>query len=122
MAEDLNVPEPILLALAAGEAGWNDSFLDHNMPLNNPFGSNSINENGDAAGNIAYPNLDSVIDAWKNNFGDRVVDDQDPASFVNDLQNPVSGQPYNTQNPNYVPTYLKLYNSVLKWMKRCGIS
>ena len=122
MAQDLNVPEPFLLALAAGEAGWNDVYLDHNIPLNNPFGTNSINESGEAAGNVAYPNLDSAIDSWENNFGDRVVDDQDPASFVNDLQNPVSGSPYNTQNPNYVPTYLKLYNSVLKWMKRCGIT
>jgi RHS repeat-associated protein len=122
MAQDLNVPEPLLLALAAKEAGWNDSYLDHNMPLNNPFGANTINQNGQAAGNIGYPNLGNAIDAWENNFGDRVVDDQDPAGFVNDLQHPVSGSPYNTQNPNYIPTYLKVYNSVLKWMKRCGIS
>ncbi|MBI2875537.1 MAG: hypothetical protein HYY20_01500, partial [Candidatus Tectomicrobia bacterium] len=51
MADNLNVPENFLLILAAKEGGWTQKNHYHNMPLNNPFGVNRINEKGQAAGN-----------------------------------------------------------------------
>ncbi|MBI4334830.1 MAG: glucosaminidase domain-containing protein [Chloroflexi bacterium] len=69
MAGNLNVPENFLLILAAKEGGWTKNHLDHNMPINNPFGVNEINERGQAAGNKAYGSLDEAIQDWVRRFG-----------------------------------------------------
>ena len=55
MASDLNTLKALLLTEAAKEGGWTTGSLDHNQPLNNPFGVNKINGKGQAAGNIQYP-------------------------------------------------------------------
>ena len=121
-AQDLDTTKALMFTMAAKEGGWTQPALAHNMPLNNPFGVNRI-KNGQAVGNINYPNLPDAINAWEKNFGDRVNGDKDPGDFVHDLQHPdPPGKPYNSVNPNYENDYENVYNAVLKFMKLCGIN
>jgi RHS repeat-associated protein len=121
-APGLGTTKTLMFTMAAKEGGWTQPALDHNMPLNNPFGVNRI-KNGQAVGNIAYPSLPDAINAWGKNFGDRVRGDTDPGDFVHDLQNPEPpGKPYNSVNPNYENDFEQVYNAVLKFMKLCGIN
>jgi RHS repeat-associated protein len=116
-APGLGTTKTLMFTMAAKEGGWTQPALDHNMPLNNPFGVNRI-KNGQAVGNIAYPSLPDAINAWGKNFGDRVRGDTDPGDFVHDLQNPEPpGKPYNSVNPNYENDFEQVYNAVLKFMK-----
>jgi hypothetical protein len=50
MAQDLNTTKTLMLTEAAKEGGWTTKNLDHNQPLNNPFGVNKINSKGQASG------------------------------------------------------------------------
>lgn len=89
---------------------------------NNPFGINKT-KNGQAIGNINYPSLAAAIAAWEKMYGDRVGGDQAPRQFVHDLQNPdPPGNPYNSQNPKYEDQFEQVYNSVVRFMKLCGIN
>jgi RHS repeat-associated protein len=122
MANDLGTTKALMFTMAAKEGGWTQPALDWNMPLNNPFGVNKT-KNGQAIGNINYPSLPAAIAAWEKMYGDRVGGDQDPAQFVHDLQNPdPPGKPYNSKNPKYEDQFEQVYNSVLKFMKLCGIN
>jgi hypothetical protein len=120
MAQDLNTTNTLMLTEAAKEGGWTTKNLDHNQPLNNPFGVNKIS-GGKAAGNVAYPTLDAAIDYWKGRFGDRVQGAQTADDFLKGLQHPSTGQPYNTQDPKYEDKFRAINNSMLKFMKLCGI-
>jgi len=120
MANDLSTSKALLLTLAANEGGWTNADLNHNIPLNNPFGVNKI-KNRHAAGNIAYASVNGALGSWENLFGARVFGAQSPGDFVNGLQRPTVGQPYNTVNPDYPGQYLRVYAAMLKYMKLCGI-
>ena len=92
------------------------------MPLNNPFGVNKIKK-GEAAGNKAYATLADAINSWEKNFGDRVRGDTDPGDFVHDLQHPdAPDKPYNSKNPKYEKDFEDVYDSVVKFMKLCGVN
>lgn len=135
MALDLNTDKTLLLTLAAKEGGWTNDALNHNMPLSNPFGVNSINNKGQAAGNINYTALASAgkdkpdytaglnlaIQSWERNFGDRVQGVKAPDDFVYGLLHPDHGKPYNTVNPNYDAQYQDLVDTMKKYMEACGI-
>jgi len=118
MATDLNVREPLLLTLAAKEGGWDDRGLNHNIPLNNPFGVNKIIK-GKAAGNIQYASLSEAISEWERMWGDRVRDVDTREGFVNGLQHPRIGKPYNTADPRWAEKYMGI--DMQKWMNNCGI-
>jgi len=121
-ANDLDTTKTLMLTMAAKEGGWTQPALDHNMPLNNPFGVNKI-KNGQAVGNVAYPTLADAINAWEKNFGNRVSGDTDAEDFVHDLQHPdPPGKPYNSVNPNYENDFEQVYKAVVKFMKLCGIN
>jgi hypothetical protein len=100
MAKDLNTTKTLMLTMAVKEAGWTARDLDHNEPLNNPFGVNRINNRGQAAGNIKYSSLDEATRYWKQRFGDRVRGAQSVDDFLKGLQHPTQGQPYNSADPN----------------------
>jgi hypothetical protein len=68
MASDLSTTQQLMLTMAAKEGGWTAAALNHNQPLNNPFGVNTI-KNGRAAGNKSYPTLGAAIQDWENKFG-----------------------------------------------------
>jgi RHS repeat-associated protein len=121
MGDDLNVPEPLLLTEAAKEGGWTTKDLNHNQPLNNPFGVNSICKGGAACGNVGYDSLDAAINDWESKFGDRVQGVDTPDDFAYGLQHPDRGQPYNSADPNYENKYQDLYPDVQKWMGRCNV-
>jgi hypothetical protein len=113
MGDDLNTHEDFLLTLAAKEAGWTQSALDHNEPLNNPFGVNTIKD-GRAAGNKSYNSLDEAIQEWKRIFGDRVRDTQKLQEFIDGLQ--CKGKPcnkYNSATSNYEEIFKKVYKNDL---------
>jgi RHS repeat-associated protein len=130
MALDLDTTKALLLTLAAKEGGWNEEGLDHNMPLSNPFGTNIINNKGQAAGNINYtqlaggdPNagLNLAVGSWEQMFGNRVQGVKAADDFVYGLQHPDSGRPYNTVNRKYEDQFQDLYDTMLKYMKACGV-
>jgi RHS repeat-associated protein len=121
MAKDLNTTLALLLTLAAREGGWTAADINHNLPLNNPFGVNRINRRGQAAGNVDYPSLDAAIQYWEETFGDRVRGAQTPDAFINGLEHPEQGQPYNTNVEKYTKAFMAVYDSVLKFMEICGI-
>jgi hypothetical protein len=121
MASDLNTTKSLMFTMAAKEGGWTEDSLDHNQPLNNPFGVNSINRKGQAAGNIAYPSLQSAVDYWKDKYGGRVGGTQTPDDFVNGLQHPKQGRPYNSADPKYESKFSAIYKAVQKFMAICGI-
>jgi hypothetical protein len=120
MAQDLNTTKTLMLTEAAKEGGWTTKNLDHNQPLNNPFGVNKISGRK-AAGNVSYPTLDAAIDYWKGRFGDRVQGTQTADNFINGLEHPAQGQPYNTNVDGYTKAYMDVYKSMVKYMKTCGI-
>ncbi len=121
-AQDLETTKTLMFTMAAKEGGWTQPALDHNMPLNNPFGVNRI-KNGQAVGNIAYPSLPAAVQAWENIFGSRVTGDKTPQDFVRNLQHPAApGKPYNSVNPNYEDDFEQVYNAVVRFMKLCGIN
>jgi RHS repeat-associated protein len=121
-AQDLKTTKALMLTMAAKEGGWTQPDLNHNMPLNNPFGVNKI-KNGQAVGNINYPSLPAAIDAWERNFGDRISGTDNPSDFVSGLQHPdPPGKAYNSVNPNYESDFENVYSAVLKFMKLCGIN
>jgi RHS repeat-associated protein len=119
VAQDLNTTLPLMLTQAAKEGGWNKEGLDHNIPLNNPFGVNII-MGGRAVGNVHYPTLDAAIQYWKQTYGDRVGGTRTLEAFAYGMQHPTHGQPYNASKA-YEGNYKDRYSDVLKWMKRCGI-
>jgi len=122
MGDDLNVPEPLLLTEAAKEGGWTTDHLNHNMPLNNPFGVNKICSGGVACGNVAYNSLDDAINSWEKQFGDRVRNVDTPDDFAYGLQHPDNGKPYNSADPNYENRYQDVYDSMRNWMKACNVN
>jgi len=110
MAQDLNTTKALMFTLAAKEGGWIKEHLDHNQPLNNPFGVNRI-KYGRAAGNVNYPSLDAAIEYWKQRFGDRVRGTQTPDAFINGLERPAQGAPYNRNVEQYTKAFMDVYNS-----------
>jgi RHS repeat-associated protein len=120
MAADLGTTKTLMLTLAAKEGGWNKEGLDHNQPLNNPFGVNRINKKGQAAGNKKYPTLDDATEEWKSIFGSRVQGTKTAVDFVRGLQHPETGQPYNTATETWEKQFHEIEMS--KWMERCGIT
>ncbi|HME42130.1 MAG TPA: hypothetical protein VKF36_03505 [Syntrophorhabdales bacterium] len=123
MAKDLNTDEDFLFALAAREGGWTDDSLDHNMPLNNPFGVNKINDKGQAAGNKKYSTLTEAIEDWKKtgqgtSFGERVRNAKTAQEFVDRLQGKnMKYRPYNTFDDKYAEHYMEVFVSVPKYKK-----
>jgi hypothetical protein len=120
MAQDLNTTKELLLMHAAREGGWTTKDLDHNQPLNNPFGVNKIAK-GQAVGNVNYPSLNAAIEYYEGRFGDRVRGTQTPEDFAYGLQHPKNGQRFNSADPKYEEHLKGLYSSVLKFEKLCGI-
>ncbi len=119
MSKDLGVPRDILLNLAAKEGGWTKGDLDHNMPLNNPFGFNRI-ENGKAVGNIKYNSVDDAVKAWVQIYGERVRGVQTREEFVQRLQHPTPPTPrYNSADPKWEEKFMGI--NVKKWREKCGI-
>ena len=121
MASDLSTQKTVLLTLAAKEGGWTKEDLDHNMPLNNPFGVQLI-RNGKAVGNIDYTprgGLDAAINHWKTLYADRVRGAKTAEDFVKGLQHPEKGDPYNTATPSWEKDFHRI--DMAKWMKNCGI-
>jgi hypothetical protein len=116
MATDMHTTQQILLALAVKEGGWNKPALDHNQPLNNPFGMNRIVK-GRAPGDINYPNLNAAITAWEGSHG-YVNGVQDSQAFVDALL----AYHYNTVNPNYGSEFMGRYGDVGRAMVACGVS
>jgi RHS repeat-associated protein len=122
-AQDLGTTKALMFTMAAKEGGWTEPDLNHNMPLNNPFGVNKT-KNGEAVGNINYPSLPAAISAWEHNYGDRVKGTQSPDDFVYGLQHPdAPGKAYNSAHADtYEDDFQDVYNAVLRFMKLCGIS
>jgi hypothetical protein len=85
--------------MAAKEGGCIAKDLDHNMPLNNPFGVNKI-RHGVAVGNVDYPSLAAAIQYWEDTFCNRVRGAQTVDDFIKGLQHPAQGQPYNSRDPD----------------------
>jgi hypothetical protein len=120
MANDLNTNADFLYTLAAKEAGWTGDALDHNLPLNNPFGVNIIKK-GQAAGNKKYASLDDPIKDWEKLFGNRVSGKNTADDFIAGLLCKGGNcNPYNVANPNYESDYKNVYKSVLKYKETCG--
>jgi hypothetical protein len=121
MADDLNVPESLLLTEAVKEGGWTAKALNHNQPLNNPFGVNDMCGKK-PCGNHNYKSLDEAINSWENQFGERVQGVDTAADFVNGLEHPKYGEPYNSNIPAYTEVYKEDYGYLTDYMKRCGIN
>jgi RHS repeat-associated protein len=124
LAQELDTTRELLLAHAAKEAGWQNADLDHNQPLNNPFGVNTINNKGQAAGNKKYDSLDAALGYWKGRFGSRVKGTRTPEDYVDKIQHPAPGQgpPYNTASKDKYPgQYKAVYDLLIKFEKICGI-
>jgi RHS repeat-associated protein len=119
MADNLNVPQWLLFNLAAKEGGWTDKNLDHNQPLNNPFGVNKIC-NGQPCGNIQYKSLDDAINKWEDRFGDAVRDADTRDQFVYGLMHMPDGTKYNADQKGWTKKFNEI--DVQKWMKNCGVS
>jgi hypothetical protein len=123
MAKDLGTDEDFLFALAAKEGGWISDSLDHNTPLNNPFGVNKINDKGEAVGNKKYSTLDEAIEAWKKtgqgvSFGERVRNAKTAQEFIDRLQGKnMKYHPYNTVDSKYAEHYMEVFVSVPKYKK-----
>lgn len=119
LAKDLDTNRDFLLAHAAREAGWQMKDLDHNIPLNNPFGSNYINNKGQAAGNMKFSSLDAALDYYKTKYnhikGAKTMED-----FAHRVKYLPDGRVYNS-NSAYEGELAGLYSSVLKYKKLCGI-
>ena len=122
MAKDLGINRDFLFALAAKEGGWTQKDLNHNMPLNNPFGVNFI-ANREAAGNKSYKSIEDATKDWISLFGDRVRGAKTIDEFINGLQNPGDGkQPYNTVTDDWAAVLKGLYtNSVPRYKGRCDV-
>jgi len=121
MATDMQTTRTLMFTMAAKEGGWTKGDLAHNMPLNNPFGVNNI-KNGKAVGNKMYPDLAAAAHDWERLYADRVQGTQSPDDFVYGLQHPGTGFPYNTAHKDdYEDEFQRVYNSVVKFMRLCGI-
>ncbi len=121
MAKDLNVDRDFLFALAAKEGGWNDEALDHNQPLNNPFGVNKI-VNGQAAGNKSYSSVTDAVKDWESLFGDRVGGVKTMNDFINGLQHSGRGKrPYNSADPEWEEKLRGLYFSAQLYRRLCHV-
>ena len=122
-AQDLHTTKALMLTMAAKEGGWTQPALDHNMPLNNPFGVNNISK-GKAIGNKRYPTLPSAIQDWERMYGGRVGGTQSPDDFVYGLQHPdPPGMPYNSVHADtYEDVFQNVYDAVVRFMKLCGIN
>lgn len=120
MSKELDVPRDVLFNLAVKEGGWLGDQLDHNIPLNNPFGVNRINEKGQAAGNQAYKSVDAAVDEWIRMRGESVRGVQTREEFVRRLQHPEApAKPYNSQDPDWAKKFMDI--NVKKWREKCGI-
>lgn len=64
LAKEIEVDANVLYALAAKEGGWTDGDLDHNIPLNNPFGIQII-KNKIPVANRSYPTIGAAMENWK---------------------------------------------------------
>ena len=120
MAKDLNTTPQIMLTLGVKEGGWRDVDLDHNQPLNNPFGLNYI-KHGQAAGNMKFNTLGDAISFWFNPpSGPRnyIRNIKKPEDFVDQLL----AHGYNTNKAAYRMEFLGRYKDVGRAMDACGIS
>ena len=122
-AQDLDTTKTLMFTMAAKEGGWTPDALAHNMPLNNPFGVNNI-KNGQAVGNKQYTSLPAAVEAWERNYGDRVRGIKQPDDFVYELMHPAPpARPYNEKSAShYEDDFQNIYDSVVKFMKLCGIN
>jgi RHS repeat-associated protein len=116
MASDTDTTMQLILTQAVKEGGWDKTGLDHNQPLNNPFGVNKI-EHRKAVGNVKYASLDDAVKAWEAMYDQYVHGAKDPGTFVQDLLN----HNYNTVNPNYRQEFEDRYKDVGCAMKACGV-
>ena len=107
----------MMLTLAVKEGGWRKIDLDHNQPLNNPFGVNHI-RNRQAVGNVKYVTLAEAIAEWKRMHGEAVRGIKQPEKFVEVLLS----RGYNTVNSQYADVFMDDYKWVGIAMERCGIS
>jgi RHS repeat-associated protein len=120
MAQELNTTKALMLTMAAKEGGWTKGDLDHNQPLNNPFGVNLIRK-GKAVGNVKYPSLDDATQYWKGRFGSRVSGAQNADDFLRGLQHPAQGDPYNSVDSDYEGKFRAVNKSMSKYMQLCGV-
>ena len=120
MAQDLNTTLALTLTPAAKEGGWLGFQLDHNQPLNNPFGVNRI-AGGKAVGNISYPSLDAAIAYYKGRYGSSVQGSQAPDQYVYGLEHLPDGTKFNADEKKYTDKFGEVYTSMLKFMNICGV-
>ncbi len=116
MARDLQTTHQMMLTMAVKEGGWDKAGLDHNQPINNPFGVNII-RHGEAAGNKGYISVDDAIKDWLRQYGSVVQGITNPDKFVGALLD----HGYNTHKAAYTKAFKEDYDSVGKAMKACQV-
>jgi RHS repeat-associated protein len=119
MATDLGTTPTIIFTLAAKEGGWQASDLNHNIPLQNPFGVNSINRRGQAAGNKKYLLLKDAVFDWRHNVAAApyVHGIKDAGSFVDTLL----AHGYNANRVAYRSAFMSINGSMPGHMADCGV-
>ena len=115
MAQELQTTQQVMLTMAAKEGGWDKGGLDHNVPLNNPFGVNIIRHR-EAAGNKGYASLQDAIDYWKGRYA-FVRGLKDPDKFVQALLD----HGYNTNKIQYKKVFIGLYSDMGRAMLACQV-
>ena len=115
MSKQLETTHQLMLTMAVKEGGWDKKGLDHNQPLNNPFGVNII-RHGEAAANRPYASLDDAIADWIRQYS-FVKGITDPDKFVGALLD----HGYNKYKVPYRTAFKEDYVSVGNAMKACGV-
>lgn len=110
LAKRLDISPTWIMGLSSYESGWLD---DHNMSLNNPFGVTRA-----GGKNLEFESLQEAADYWERHYGDRVRGAKSAQEFVDRLQNPRLGKPYNSVRPDWKPKVLDNVNSVQKRLAR----
>jgi hypothetical protein len=124
MANHLGTTRTMIFTLAAKEGGWQKDNLDHNIPLNNPFGVNWSDKTG-AKGNRNYnlapfgAGLPDAVSDWENNVhaAQYVQGVKRPEDFANALLT----HGYNKNKAPWKKNFLSIAESMPGHMKDCGV-
>jgi RHS repeat-associated protein len=115
LAAQLNVNADYLLALAAGESGWNDADNgnpgnppQHAVDLNNPFG---MTHGGGR--NIEYESLGQATQAWGEAYGEKVSGAKSFEDFLDALKG------YNTVNADWRDLMRQRYDQLQWYRENC---
>lgn len=124
MAKHLGTTRTMIFTLAAKEGGWTADALDHNIPLNNPFGVN-WSDKTHAKGNRNYnrtpfgAGLSDAVSDWENSVtaAPYVQGKTKPEDFVDALL----AHGYNSNRKVYRGVFLSIAGSMPGHMKDCGV-